>query len=52
MNPTLDQIRDLNTQEREQMRRYSRNVLNRIIRRNRQAKNQYEQEQELEREQK
>ena len=30
MNPTLNQIRNLNTQESEQMRRYTRKVLNRI----------------------
>lgn len=51
MNPTLDQIRALNPQEAEQMRRYIRNVLlKRIKNRNRQARDLYEQE--LEREQK
>jgi hypothetical protein len=47
MNITLDQIRALNSQEAEQMRRYIRNVLlKRIKNRNRQARDLYEREQD------
>jgi len=49
MNVTLDQIKDLNIQESEYMRRFSRRCLKRIAKRNRQAKDQYEQEQDFER---
>ena len=49
MNPTYTQIRNLNTQESEQMRRYQRRCLRRIPKHRAEARNQYEQEQDFER---
>lgn len=48
MNPTLNQIRNLNTQEAQQMRRYQRRCLDRISQHNKKAKDQYEKEQDNE----
>ena len=42
MNITLDQIKDLTSHEADQMRRFSRNLLKRIAKRNLKAKDQYE----------
>jgi len=50
MNITIDMIKDLNSHESAQMRRFSRNLLRHIMKRNCKAKEQYEQE--LERNQK
>lgn len=48
-NPTQAQIRNLNTQESEQMRRYQRRCLRRIFKHRAEARNKYEQEQDIER---
>ena len=48
MNPTLDQIRNLNTQESEQMRRFSQRLLKRISKHRAEARSEYEKEQDNE----
>lgn len=47
MNVTFDQIKDLNSREANQMQRYCRQICKRISKRNRIARNQYEQEIDL-----
>lgn len=49
MNVTHNQIRNLNTQEKQQMRRYSQSLLRRISKHRAETRNQYEQEQDYER---
>ena len=51
MNPTQTQIKNLDTYEKQQMRRYQQSVLRRISKRRAESKNQYEQEQDFERNQ-
>jgi len=52
MNVTLDQIKNLNTQEKQSMRRYIQICLGRISKHRQKAKDQYEKEQDFERNQK
>lgn len=47
MNPTQAQIRNLNTQEKQQMRRYTQSLFRRIMKHNQKAKDQCEREQDV-----
>ena len=49
MNPTYNQIRNLDTYEKQYMRRASQRLLKHISKHRAEAKNKYEQEQDFER---